>query len=145
MHPDRVRGIADGVQEWANPIKFWRPAWVIESPSFASNGPGHDKVLSGWWLFIDQLMREHEWEPPLLVAPSRLKKFVTGAGNASKVQVAAAVTRHWPDAQARNDNEFDAVGLAAIGAAAHGEPFNRALTKYQQEVVEAVRLGTEKK
>ncbi|UOR02021.1 hypothetical protein MUN77_01435 [Leucobacter allii] len=142
MHPERVRGIADHVKRWAIPLGGI-PAWAVESPSFASKGPGHDKVLSGWWMFVDHLMSAG-WEPPLLVAPSQVKKFATGKGGGpgtGKVEVALAIAKKFPDVVVKNDNEADALVIASVAAAAHGEPFIGTLTKYQQEVVDAVRAG----
>lgn len=139
MHPLRVQRLADNVAEWATE-KSTVPAWVIESPSYGSRGRGHDMVLSGWWLFIDHLM-QLGWEPPLRATPSQVKKFATANGNAKKHEVMLAVERQYPDARIKNDNEADAVILAAIGAAAYGEPFNGTLRKHQQEVVAAVAAG----
>ncbi|MGK0740468.1 hypothetical protein ACSHWG_01065 [Leucobacter sp. Z1108] len=138
---DRPREIAKSVDEWHGED---RPAWVIESPSYMSKGRGHDKVLVGWHMFVDHMIYELGYDPPLLVSPSQVKKFATSKGNASKRDVERAVWRRYPDVELRDDNQADALVLAAIGAAAYGEPFNGALTKYQQEVIEAVRLGKDK-
>lgn len=137
-HPERVSAIAQGMHLFVTE----KPAWVIESPSFMSKGRGHDMVLSGWWLLVDEMIRNYGWEPPLRVAPAQLKKFATGKGQkVDKADVAAQLARRFPDVNARGNNEWDAVGLAAIGAAAYGEPFNGTLLKYQQEIVDAVRAG----
>lgn len=139
---DRPREIAAAVDAWHRED---RPAWVIESPSYMSRGRGHDKVLIGWHMFVDHMIFGLGYEPPLLVSPSQVKKFATGAGNASKRDVERAVWRRYPDVELRDDNQADALVLAAIGSAAYGEPFNGSLTKYQHEVVEAVRLGKDTK
>lgn len=135
---ERPREIAAVADKWHGGD---RPAWVIESPSYMSSGMGHDRVLVGWHMFIDHMIYELGYDPPLLVSPSQVKKFATTKGNAPKQDVMLAVERRYPDARIKNDNEADAVILAAIGAAAYGEPFNGELTKYQQEVVDAVRAG----
>lgn len=139
---ERPRGIAAAIDKWHGED---RPAWVIESPSFMSRGRGHDKVLVGWHMFVDHMVFELGYNPPLLVTPSQVKKFASGKGNAGKDEVLLAVARRFPDVQIKNNNEADALVLAAIGAAVMGEPFIGVLTKYQQEVIEALRLGTEKK
>lgn len=138
MHPDRVASIADKIAEWAI-LLGGVPAWTIESPSFGSKGQ-LDKLYSGWWMLVDALMLRG-WDPPLRVTPSQLKKYATGRGNAAKDEVLLAVARRFPDVAPKNNNETDALVLAAIGAAAYGEPFAGELTKYQQDIVDAVRAG----
>lgn len=141
--PNRVEQIAVDIHEWLGEERQGS-AIVIESPAFGAKSSALDRMFGGWWLFARALGRLG-YDPPLLVSPSQVKKFATSKGNASKRDVERAVWRRYPDVELRDDNQADALVLAAIGSAAYGEPFNGALTKYQQEVVEAVRLGTEKK
>lgn len=87
---------------------------VIEGPSYGSNSVGSwDRA----WLFgamVDDLMRRGY---RLAVAPpATVKKFASGKGNADKTAVAAGMTRLWPDVHPVNDNEFDALTLATMGA-----------------------------
>lgn len=135
---ERPRSIANSINKWHGED---RPAWVIESPSFMSSGRAHDKVLVGWHMLIDHMVFELGYDPPLLVSPSQLKKFATDNGNAPKEEVLLAVARGYPDVPIKNNNEADAVILAAIGAAAYGEPFNRTLTKVQEKIVADVAAG----
>lgn len=137
-HPARVRSIVSGIMRWAD-LSDGPPAWVIESPSFGSKGQ-LDRLYSGWWMIVDSLL-DFGWEPPLRVTPSQVKKFATGKGNASKHDVMLAVERRYPDARIADDNQADAVILAAIGAAAYGEPFNGTLTKIQEKIVADVATG----
>jgi len=139
---DRVREIADGIDKWQGDED--RPALVLESPSFGSSGRGHDMVLVGWHMLVDHLVFELGYEPPLRVAPSQIKKFMLGKGSGkgvTKTAVAIAAGRRYPDVPIGDDNQADALVLAAIGAAALGEPFNGSLLKYQEEVVAAVAAG----
>lgn len=48
------------------------------------------------------------------VAPSVMKKFIAGNGNASKAQVAAAIRKHYKVDFGDNDDLFDAYGLARL-------------------------------
>lgn len=137
---ERPRDIASLIDKWHGED---RPAWVIESPSYMSRGRSHDKVLVGWHMLIDFMVFELGYNPPLLVTPSQLKKFATGAGNASKRDVERAVWKRYPDVELSDDNQADALVLAAIGAAAYGEPFTGTLAKYQQQIVDTVRAGKE--
>lgn len=74
--------------------------------------------------------------PFILVAPSRLKKFVTGTGNAEKSLMLQQVYKRW-GIECKDDNEADAVGLCYVGMAMLGmwEP----QTAQQREVVAAMR------
>jgi len=55
------------------------------------------------------------------VAPTSLKKFVTGKGNAKKDLMLLGVYKRW-DFDTDDDNEADAYGLAQFGRAILGEP-----------------------
>lgn len=69
------------------------------------------------------------------VPPTVLKKFVTGKGNASKTAMVAAITKRW-GVQFDTDDEYDAFGLAKVGAAVLGwEKVN----KFQGELLEKLR------
>lgn len=135
---ERVEGIADSIIEWADTAPD--TVVVLESPAFLAKSSSLDRMFGGWWLLVAEL-RAHFANPPLLVTPSQLKKFATGKGNAGKDQVLASVIRRYPDVHVAGNDQADALVLAAIGAAAFKEPFNTGLTVFQNEVVEAVRLG----
>lgn len=55
------------------------------------------------------------------VAPTGLKKFVTGKGNAKKDLMLLGVYKRW-EFDTEDDNEADAYGLAQFGRAMIGEP-----------------------
>ncbi|MEV8339242.1 hypothetical protein [Leucobacter sp. NPDC077196] len=142
--PSRVENIACAVDLWRNPLGLPGPAQlVIETPAFAAKSASLDRMFGGWWMFVATIMRDCLYEPPLLVTPSQVKKFATGKGNAGKDEVMLAVSRRYPAVEVTDNNQTDALVLAAIGAAVMGEPFSDSLTKGQQEVVEAVRLRGE--
>lgn len=135
--PQRVAGIALDIEAWIGADTD--PLIVIESPAFAAKSSSLDRMLGGWWMFVDTLITACVFNPPLLVTPGQLKKFATGKGNAGKDEVMLAVSRRYPDVAVTDNNQTDALVLAAIGAAVMGEPFNGPLTLAQQEVIEAVR------
>jgi len=72
---------------------------------------------------------------PLVVAPSQLKLFAAGRGDADKDEVLNAVNQQWGTALT-DDNEADAVVLAQIARAAHQR--TRCSTRKQAEVVHAL-------
>lgn len=139
--PMRVEGIAVRVHDWSGDSALGA-SLVIETPAFAGKSSSLDRMFGGWWLLVNAFSRLGV-DPPLLVTPSQVKKFATGKGNAGKDEVMLAVSRRYPAVEVTDNNQTDALVLAAIGAAVMGEPFSDSLTKGQQEVVEAVRLRGE--
>lgn len=87
---------------------------VLEGPSYASaTGQMWDRAWL-WGTVVHRLLLEGV--PVAVAAPATVKKFAAGKGTASKVDVAAAMTRLWPKVTPANDNEFDALALATMGA-----------------------------
>lgn len=96
---------------------------VVEGPDL-HNPSGELADRCGlWW---DLLHAAHAYRfAAVEVPPSRLKLFTTGHGRSSKQAVKAAVERRYGVSVA-NDDEADALGLAAMGAEAFGAPLNGA-------------------
>jgi crossover junction endodeoxyribonuclease RuvC len=92
---------------------------VIEGPSFGS--PGRQHEMGGlWWLITRALWRRSR--PYAVVEPSKLKRYATGKGNASKDEVLSAVVRRYPMADVNGNDVADALVLAAMGADHLGIP-----------------------
>lgn len=72
----------------------------------------------------------------LEVAPTQLKKFVTGKGNASKAEIVSKLSRAH-NIQFTTDDEADALGLAIIGATYSG--VLSTAYGYQDEVIAKIR------
>lgn len=84
----------------------------MEGPSYGS-GPAQHTMGGIWWHVRDALQREglDVW----IVTPSTVKKYATGAGNASKDKVLSAVIRRYAAAADVDTNdEADALVIAAI-------------------------------
>lgn len=100
---------------------------AIESAAHgAVSGHHHDR--SGlWWMVVQQLIERgcYVYE----VAPTQVKKYVTGKGNASKMEVMAAAIKRYPGMDIEDDNQADAVALAAFLARALGHPIDGDLPK----------------
>jgi crossover junction endodeoxyribonuclease RuvC len=103
---------------------------MIEGLSFGSHGSATRDLAGLWWLAVAEL--ETLGVPLGVVAPSVLKKWATGRGNADKFAVAQAVSRLWPDVDLANDNEADALGLASIGLHHLGDLDPRMVTGYRE-------------
>jgi crossover junction endodeoxyribonuclease RuvC len=107
----RLRQLADDVLD-----PLGRPDLVVvEGPSIMSKGGSNWDRAGLWWLVVDALIAADI--PVAIAAPTVVKKFAAGKGNADKAAVAANMTRLWPDVEPLNDNEFDALALATMGAA----------------------------
>ncbi len=93
---------------------------TVEGMSFASRS-AHAHDMGGlWWLVVTGLI--DVWHTVHVVPPSNVKKYATGNGGASKDEVLAQVIRRYPATTLSNNNEADALVLAAIGARHHGHP-----------------------
>lgn len=112
---------------------------VIEGYAFARSNQAHQLGELGGVLrmmFYEAGIRYIE------VAPSAVKKFATGKGNASKEAVAVGVYKRWGKEFKTND-EADAFVLAKIGQAyITGQ---EELTVFQREVIDALVGGKKSK
>jgi Holliday junction resolvasome RuvABC endonuclease subunit len=121
---------------------------VIEAPVIPRARKGADgqahlhgggKVLERAWLFgllVDQLMLRG---PVVQVRPSTRAKYAAHDGNADKKKVLAAIREAYPSVPVRDDNEADAIALAAMGARYLGHPIDGAVpSKKQAEAMTAV-------
>lgn len=109
---------------------------VIEAPAFSSrSGQQHDR--SGlWWRLIDRAL-DHGCQV-VEVAPTSRAKYATGKGNAGKDEVLLAVAKRYPHVDVTNNNEADALVLAAMGAHLVGHPIDE-LPKTHLDALTKVR------
>jgi crossover junction endodeoxyribonuclease RuvC len=108
---------------------------VIESPTFSSN-TGHARDRAGlFWLVYDAL-EQADVRLAVCKANTRIK-YALGKGVGNKDAVLAATIKRYTDADIRNNNEADAVLLAAMGARWHGvapDPY----AAFREDAVRAV-------
>ena len=97
---------------------------AIETPAHNQTS-GHHHDRSGlWWLVVSGLVpHAHVYE----VSTTQVKKYATGRGNASKMEVMSAAIKRYPQFDIHDDNEADAVILAAFLARALGRPIEESL------------------
>lgn len=142
MRGERLRKMADYIVKWATAGPADPSLVVVEAPSYGSqNGSQHDR--SGlWWLVIGELQRRGI--PIAYVAPRSRAKYATGNGNSGKDVVLAHVIERYgefvEDTTIRNDNEADAVTLAAIGARLLGEPQEETLPESNLSVMGGIEF-----
>lgn len=94
---------------------------AIEGPSYGSQAgqSGHHERAGLWWLVRCVLdARGHD---VAVIPPASVKKYATGRGNASKVDMVREVTKRFPWFVGGED-EADALVLAAMAADHLGQP-----------------------
>jgi crossover junction endodeoxyribonuclease RuvC len=113
---------------------------VIEGVSFGIQKTTSVSQLSG----LTYLVRTRLWLagiPFVIVAPTTLKKYVTGRGNAQKDEMMLETYKRWHVSFEEN-NTCDAYGLAQIGMAILADQ-NRieyhGLTKWQYEIINKLK------
>ncbi|MEN0084028.1 MAG: hypothetical protein AAGC66_04590 [Leifsonia sp.] len=112
---------------------------VIEQPAYGQTGGSHHDRSGLWWLVMDGLTDDSTDERFAEVTPQAVKMYATGKGNASKSEVLAAVIKRYPAADVANDNEADALVLAAIGARLVGQPIEDSLPAANLRAMDKVR------
>lgn len=95
---------------------------AVEGPAFGSNDPGAHMRAGLWWMVCEML--ETRGCDVYVIAPSTLKKYATGRGNAKKDEVLAAVIRRYSDVDVKGNDESDALVLAAMCARHLGHPID---------------------
>ena len=93
---------------------------VIENPALSKNNNGTSMLNGLWWLTVHRLYSLGV--AVVAVQPNTLKKYATGKGNAGKDEVLLAVAKRYPHVDVTNNNEADALVLAAMGADHLGAP-----------------------
>ena len=104
-----------------------------------SRNPGSAHDRSGlWWMTVD-MIAARGLGFPLVVPPTVRAKYATGKGNAGKDEVLAAVIRRYPAAQVNNNDEADALVIAAIAARLGGDPIEESLPVAHLDALKTLR------
>ncbi|MDN5726076.1 MAG: hypothetical protein L0G99_09135, partial [Propionibacteriales bacterium] len=91
-----------------------------------------------WWMIVSQLAVLGV--PVVEVAPTSLKKYATGKGNAGKDEVILRSARRYGNAYpCSNNDEADAFILAAMGMRHLGHPIEDGLPQVQVDALAKVR------
>lgn len=100
----------------------------VEGPSFGQLRQGGEHQRAGlWWSLVTLL--DLQGHTVVSVAPSVLKKYATGKGNAGKDEVLAAAIRRYPTINITGNDAADATILCAIGLRLTDEPLEESLPK----------------
>lgn len=132
---ERVQLIGRRVGQY---IDLWKPRVVIiEGYAYGRLPSLHTLVALveiGTSIRLEILKRKL---PLVVCTPGRLKKFVTGKGNAKKESMMVSVFKQW-NFEGTN-NEVDAFGLAALGVYALVPGIEPRLGASQREVMQMVK------
>ena len=113
----RLQTMADHITTWATAGVYDPDLVVVEGPSLGSKAGSQFDRSGLWWLIVTTLLCEDI--PVLVVPPKTRAKYATGNGNSGKDVVVAHVVEqygHLYRDRIKNDNEADAIVLAAMGA-----------------------------
>lgn len=110
-----VGGIIDVVPQ--------RALVLMESPAYGAKGSGQFDRAGLWWAVHTELRRALGCRVVPVTPPQRAK-YGTGAGNADKDRVLAAVVRRYPTIEVSGNDEADALIMAAMGARLTGHPID---------------------
>lgn len=108
---------------------------VIEGVAYGIRRTTSLSQLSGLNYMVRDYLRMKNI-PFIIVAPTTLKKFITGKGNCAKDVMLLETYKRYKISFS-NDNLADAFGLAIIGEALLNKDIK--LTKFQQEVINLLK------
>ena len=139
---NRLGGIVHQLGDVVLGVKPWRfertpDLVVIEAPSLAQHSQAGTLDRNGlWWLIVDRLLILGI--PTVEVAPSTLKKFATGKGNATKPDMRVALYQR-AGLDVRDDDQADAWWLRQVGLHLVGDPDALPLPKAHLAVLAGVQ------
>lgn len=134
---NRIEDLAAQVANHAWPQRDDRADLVvIEAPTLSQGRQGGHLDRHGLWWHLLALLGA--WDIPYaVVTASARAKYATGKGNAPKDHVLLAVARRFPHVPVTDNNQADALILAAMGADHHGCPLVE-LPKAHREALDKV-------
>lgn len=128
----RIKAIVDALE----PTIIEADLVVLEGQSSMLKGSSAQTLPWVWGRIVD-CVAEHGVR--LIVVPPTLRmKYATGKGNAQKDMVLAATLRRWPMLNVSNNDEADALNLAAIGCRDLGFPIDDVPKTHWEPVMKKV-------
>lgn len=136
----RLRSLAGGIVRavQAHRLEGEIVVVVIEGPAFAAT-TGQVHTRAGLWWLVYHLVEK--FAIVVVIEPSRLKRYVTGRGNAPKDEVFAKMISNFPHVGIVDNNEADALGLAAMAARELGYPMEPSVQRVTPNALESVEWG----
>ena len=133
----RIKKIAEDIMEKLHEVMngYVPELVVIEGLAFMAVGTSLVQ-LAGLNYLTRILLEEFGW-PFLIVAPTTLKKFITGSGKGEKDMVVMSLYKNY-GFEAGDNNEADAYALAACGMALLDKPIKEPCIP-QKEVISLLK------
>lgn len=113
---ERLDYLAEGVR---NAVSGSHVA-ALEDMAFGAKGDALTDLAGLFWMVRQILWQMHV--PYVVINSSQRRKWITGNGSAEKDEVLAAAIERFPQAHIRNNDEADAMVLAAMTADHYGCP-----------------------
>lgn len=136
---ERIGDIVEGVYEF---VEERQPSMVlIEGPSYSSNDRGAWDRAGLWWSVVDRVGRAG-YGFPVVVSPSQRITYALGKGGGKgtdKDSVLAATIRRYTRQNPANNDEADALLLAAMGMRHLGHPIEKSLPQANLAALSKVR------
>lgn len=129
---ERLRTIVSDIMEYVDEHK--PDVAVIEGIAFMAKNTTALAQLAGLNYMVRSALVDRDI-PFLIVAPTSLKKFVTGSGNAPKDTIMLEIYKRW-HVTLLDNNIADAYALAQVGLAVSDS--ERKITKFQKEVIDLI-------
>lgn len=108
---------------------------VMEGPIFGQSTGMYHTRAGLWWLLYHLL---EKLGFVIIIEPTKLKKYVTKKGNAPKDVVFASIIRNFPQVGVMDNNEADALGLAAMVSRELGFPMEPSVQRVDSSALEGV-------
>ncbi|WNT44272.1 RuvC-like resolvase [Microbacterium phage CandC] len=139
MRVSRIQQLHDQIIKRVFSLERLPDIAFIESPAQGqTTGSHHDRSWL-WGKVVDTLLEETI--PVVEVTPQKAKKYATGKGNASKSEVMAAMIRRHLDVEILDDNQSDALALAAMASRFRGYPVEKTISKLSLEAMDGIEVG----
>lgn len=110
--------------------------YVMEGPIFGQSTGMYHTRAGLWWLLYHLLSKAG---PVVVIEPTKLKLYVTGKGNAKKDVVFSKIVSIHPHRGIVDNNEADALGLAAMVARELGFPIEPSVQKCHPAALDGVK------
>jgi crossover junction endodeoxyribonuclease RuvC len=135
MHA-RIMGIGREIRRIALDGWTGQIAVAMEGPAYGAKGSAVHDIAGLWWEAYDAAQQIAA--AVVVVPPATLKMYVTGKGNAPKDLVLMSIVRQHEELAPADNNEADALGLAAMVARQHGRPIESKPYAYMDAALERV-------
>lgn len=132
---EALHRLKTAIVDWAYPADLVVVEAMVPNPVSTSI----NERAGLWYLVVSALV--YRGVRVVELHPATLKRYATGGGGASKGAMKAAATEAWPDLRTRNDDERDALWLAAVGLHLLDGPLPYPVTPERADVIATMRAS----